>query len=89
MDGARAGRLADRVRVLHGLRMRLAGYRREALARDDQRALASAEELMVRVEALRGDLELRRLGWAPPGRNGPDTATGTRPTCRHTAPPDS
>ena len=66
MDGARGGWAADRERELRRSLARLEGYRREALARDDQRRIAWAEDLIVRVEQLLG----RRALWRPPGPPG-------------------
>ena len=71
MDGARGGWAADRERELRRSLARLEGYRREALARDDQRQIAWAEDLIVRVEGLLGRLDLRRRGLAPPADGHP------------------
>ena len=60
MDGAPSDRLRERQAELRRSLARLEGYRREALARDDQQRIAWAEELIVRVEGLLGELKLRR-----------------------------
>ncbi len=65
MDGARGDWAADRERELRRSLARLEGYRRGALARDDQRGLAWAEELL-------GELALRRSP-APQGDSGQDS----------------
>ena len=73
MDGARGGWAADRERELRRSLARLEGYRREALARDDQRQIAWAEDLIVRVEGLLGQLKMRQVGRAPAGCGEQDT----------------
>jgi len=64
--------IPERVRVLQRALARLEGRRREALARDDTRMVAWAEDLIVRHEALLAQLELRNQARpsAPPDGHG-------------------
>ena len=80
MDGAPRDRLRERQAELRRSLAWLEGYRHEALARDDHRRVAWAEDLIVRIEGFLGRLEGRRLARTPPERGeqdwGPHQAEG-------------
>lgn len=59
MHDAYGGRIRERVRELQRSLARLERRRREALARDDVRTVAWAEDLIIRVEELLGRIATR------------------------------